>query len=180
MTARALELSGVTRAERGARAAWSRIAEPADDRALALVAEHGAVDALRLVQSGDPTVPDVFRMRVERFGADADPDTLLAAARALHATVLCPGDPEWPAPVDDHPFPPLCLWVLGDPDLSRLAERSVSVVGARSSTAYGNTVASGLGAGLAERGWTVVSGAAFGRDAAPHRGAQSVDGRRSR
>ena len=57
-----------------------------------------------------------------------------------------------------------------------LAERSVSVVGARSSTSYGDTVASGLGSGLAERGWTVVSGAAFGIDAAAHRGALSVDG----
>ena len=176
MTTAAAETSGVTRAERAARAAWSRIAEPADERALALVAEHGPVEALRLVRSGDPTVPDVFRMRVERFGADAEPDALLAAARALDATVVCPGDPEWPVRVDDHPFPPLCLWVLGDPDLSRLAERSVSVVGARSSTAYGNTVASGLGAGLAERGWTLVSGAAFGIDAAAHRGALSVDG----
>jgi DNA processing protein len=176
VTATASERSGVPRAERGARAAWSRIAEPADDRARALIAEHGAVDALRLVRSRDPKVPEVFRMRVERFGADADPDTLLAAARALDATVLCPGDPEWPVPVDDHPFPPLCLWVLGDPDLARLAERSVAVVGARSSTAYGNTVASGLGAGLAERSWTVVSGAAFGIDAAAHRGALSVDG----
>src|SRR5689334_2389159 len=136
MTATALEPSGVSRAERGARAAWSRIAEPADERALALVAEHGAVGALRLVRSGDPTVPEVFRMRVARFGADADPEALLAAARALEATVVCPGEPEWPVGVDDHPAPPLCLWVLGDRDLARLAERSVSVVGARSSTAY--------------------------------------------
>jgi DNA processing protein len=176
MTTAAPEPSGVTHAERGARAAWSRIAEPADDRALEMVAEHGAVEALRLVRSGDPAVPEVFRMRVERFGDDAGPDALLAAARALEATVLCPGDPEWPRRVDDHPFPPLCLWVLGDPDLAGLSERSVSVVGARSSTAYGNTVASGLGAGLAERGWTVVSGAAFGIDAAAHRGALSIDG----
>jgi len=176
MTTAASEPSVVTRAERGARAAWSRIAEPADDRALEIVAEHGAVDALGLVRSGDPAVPEVFRMRIERFGVDAEPDALLAAARALDATVLCPGDPEWPQRVDDHPTPPLCLWVLGNPDLASLGERSVSVVGARSSTAYGNTVASGLGAGLAERGWTVVSGAAFGIDAAAHRGALSVDG----
>ena len=176
MTTAASEPSVVTRAERGARAAWSRIAEPADDRALEIVAEHGAVDALGLVRSGDPAVPEVFRMRIERFGVDAEPDTLLAAARALDATVLCPGDPEWPQRVDDHPTPPLCLWVLGNPDLASLGERSVSVVGARSGTAYGNTVASGLGAGLAERGWTVVSGAAFGIDAAAHRGALSVDG----
>ena len=176
MTTAASEPSVVTRAERGARAAWSRIAEPADDRAREIVAEHGAVDALGLVRSGDPAVPEVFRMRIERFGVDAEPDALLAAARALDATVLCPGDPEWPQRVDDHPTPPLCLWVLGNPDLASLGERSVSVVGARSSTAYGNTVASGLGAGLAERGWTVVSGAAFGIDAAAHRGALSVDG----
>ena len=176
MTTAASEPSVVTRAERGARAAWSRIAEPADDRAREIVAEHGAVDALGLVRSGDPAVPEVFRMRIERFGVDAEPDALLAAAQALDATVLCPGDPEWPQRVDDHPTPPLCLWVLGNPDLASLGERSVSVVGARSSTAYGNTVASGLGAGLAERGWTVVSGAAFGIDAAAHRGALSVDG----
>lgn len=168
--------SGVSRAERGARAAWSRIAEPADERALALVAEHGAVDALRRVISGDPEVPEVFRMRADRFRVDADPSSQLAAARAIGATVLCPGDPEWPARVEEHPLPPLCLWVLGSPDLATLAERSVSIVGARSSTGYGDTVATGLGSGLAERGWTVVSGAAFGIDAAAHRGALAIDG----
>ncbi|HEY7989456.1 MAG TPA: DNA-processing protein DprA [Lapillicoccus sp.] len=176
MSAAPSPLSAVSRAERGARAAWSRIAEPADERALALVAEHGAVGAFRLVTSGHPEVPEVFRMRVDRFGVDPDPVEHLGTARAIGATVLCPGDPEWPARVEDHPLPPVCLWVLGDPDLSALAERSVSVVGARSSTSYGDAVATGFGSGLAERGWTVVSGAAFGIDAAAHRGALSVDG----
>jgi DNA processing protein len=68
------------------------------------------------------------------------------------------------------------MWVLGDPDLATLADRSVSVVGARTSTSYGDAIAAGFGSGLAERGWTVVSGAAFGIDAAAHRGALSVDG----
>ena len=126
--------------------------------------------------SDDDRVPEVFRMRADRFRVDADPGSQLAAARAIGATVVCPGDPEWPVRLDDHPVPPLCLWVLGRTDLAMLAERSVSVVGARSSTGYGDTVASGLGSGLAERGWTVVSGAAFGIDAAAHRGALSVDG----
>jgi DNA processing protein len=170
------ESAGVTRAERAARAAWSRIAEPADERAFALVAEHGAVGALRLVLSDDGRVPEVFRMRASRFRLDPDPAAQLGAARAIGATVICPGDPEWPERLDDHPVPPLCLWVLGSSDLALLTERSVSVVGARSSTGYGDTVASGLGSGLAERGWTVVSGAAFGIDAAAHRGALSVDG----
>ena len=176
MSAAATPFGGVSRAERGARAAWSRIAEPADERVLALVGEHGAVDAFRLVTSGHPGVPEVFRLRVDRYRVDPDPVAQLGTARAIGATVLCPGDPEWPVRVDDHPLPPLCLWVLGDPDLSALAERSVSVVGARSSTSYGDAVATGFGSGLAERGWTVVSGAAFGIDAAAHRGALSVDG----
>ena len=117
------EPTGVTRAERGARAAWSRIAEPADERALALVTEHGAAEALRLVLSGDSRAPEVFRMRADRFGLETDPGGQLAVARAIGATVLCPGDPEWPERLADHPLPPLCLWVLGSPELAALAER---------------------------------------------------------
>ncbi|HEU4331530.1 MAG TPA: DNA-processing protein DprA [Lapillicoccus sp.] len=166
----------MTQAERAARAAWSRIAEPADERAHALVEQLGAVEAFRLALAGDPRVPEVFRMRVDRFGVDAHPDSQLVAAQAIGAAVVCPGDPEWPSALDDHPVPPLCLWVRGDPDLARLSGRSVSVVGARTCTAYGEAVATDFGSGLAERGWTVVSGAAFGIDGAAHRGALAVDG----
>jgi DNA processing protein len=167
---------GVSRAERGARAGWTRIAEPADDRALTLIADHGAVDALRLVVRGDSRVPETFRTRAERYAFGSDPVDHLEQARLTRATVVCPGDPSWPERLADHPAPPICLWVKGRADLGELVERSASVVGARTSTAYGDTVASGFGAGLAERGWTVVSGGAFGIDAAAHRGALAVDG----
>ena len=56
----------------------------------------------------------------------------------------------------------------------RLCARSVAVVGARSATAYGEMVATEMAAGLGERGFTVVSGAAFGIDAAAHRGALAL------
>jgi DNA processing protein len=52
----------------------------------------------------------------------------------------------------------------------------VAVVGTRAATDYGVTVATDLGAGLAEQGWTVVSGLAFGIDAAAHRGALAARG----
>jgi DNA processing protein len=52
----------------------------------------------------------------------------------------------------------------------------VAVVGSRSSTTYGESVAAELAASLAELGWTVVSGGAFGIDAAAHRGALAVSG----
>ncbi|MEO8828478.1 DNA-processing protein DprA [Lapillicoccus sp.] len=163
---------GVGPQERAARATWSRLAEPGDPRATELVATYGAVLALSLVLDGDPRTPEIFRIRASR--REGPPE--IEAAAALGARVLCPGDDEWPVGVDDHPEPPLCLWVRGPADLSMLARRSVAVVGARNCTSYGDHVASDLAAGLAERGWTVVSGAAFGIDVAAHRGALAVGG----
>jgi DNA processing protein len=50
------------------------------------------------------------------------------------------------------------------------------VVGTRAATEYGRSVAAELGVGLAERNWTVVSGLAYGIDAAAHRGALAARG----
>jgi DNA processing protein len=49
-------------------------------------------------------------------------------------------------------------------------------VGARACSEYGTHVAATLAADLAEHGWTVVSGAAFGVDGAAHRGALAATG----
>ncbi|MFG2113022.1 DNA-processing protein DprA [Streptomyces sp. NPDC048718] len=90
---------------------------------------------------------------------------------------LIPGDPEWPRQLDDlGDTRPLGLWVRGPADLRTWALRSVAVVGARACTPYGAHVAATLAAGLAERGWVVVSGAAYGVDAAAHRGALGSGG----
>ena len=72
--------------------------------------------------------------------------------------------------------PPLALWVRGQDRLDALVDRSVAIVGSRASTAYGEHVAAEFGYQLAERGWTVVSGGAFGIDAAAHRGALAAQG----
>jgi DNA processing protein len=71
---------------------------------------------------------------------------------------------------------PLALWVRGRGPLDRLCERAVAVVGSRAATRYGTQMAGELAAGVAERGWTVVSGAAIGIDGAAHRGALAVGG----
>ena len=158
--------------DRYARAAWSRLAEPADARALGLIEAHGAVAALAMALEGSTEVVETFRLRAERLDVERD----LAVGYRIGARVVCPGDDDWPAGVDDLDAPPICLWVRGPADLSALARRSVAVVGARSCTSYGDLVAADFGAGIADRGFTVVSGAAFGIDAAAHRGALAVDG----
>jgi DNA processing protein len=50
------------------------------------------------------------------------------------------------------------------------------VVGSRAATSYGTHVATDLGYGLGARDVTVVSGGAYGIDAAAHRGAQAAGG----
>ncbi|CAO0828595.1 hypothetical protein SMICM17S_05162 [Streptomyces microflavus] len=64
----------------------------------------------------------------------------------------------------------------GGPSLRLWALRSVAVVGARACTEYGAHMAATLAAGLAERGWVVVSGGAYGIDGAAHRGALGAGG----
>jgi DNA processing protein len=61
--------------------------------------------------------------------------------------------------------------------LAGACEQAVAIVGTRVATDYGAHVATEFGSGLAERGWTVVSGLAFGIDGVAHRSALACGGR---
>ncbi len=84
-------------------------------------------------------------------------------------------DDEYPAQLREVPEAPECLYVRGA--LAREDALAVAVVGSRLATEYGVGVAEGLGAALAARGITVVSGLARGIDSAAHRGALRAGGR---
>lgn len=157
--------------DRWARAAWSRIAEPGDVLARTAISRGGAAAALHRVLDGDSALSR-FQPRAARLDIERD----LQVAERFGARVVVPGDAEWPQGVDDLENPPYCLWVRGPLRLGSVCERSAAVVGSRSATAYGEAVAADIAAGLADRGFTVISGAAFGIDAAAHRGALAVDG----
>jgi DNA processing protein len=151
--------------------AWARLAEPGDEEVAGLIAAVGAEEALHGVGS-ETTLGKRFAERVEELDVDRD----LAIAQRLEARLVVPGDEEWPRGLDDLVAPPFCLWVRGGLDLGAVSGRSVAVVGARAATGYGVHVAKELGAGLAERDFAVVSGAAYGIDGAAHEGALAVDG----
>jgi DNA processing protein len=92
--------------------------------------------------------------------------------------LIIPSDPEWPGGLqtlgDDQPY---ALWLRGTvSDLAKLSRRSVAIVGARAASAYGSYVAADLAASLAARGWTVISGGAYGVDGSAHRGAIGAGG----
>src|SRR5215468_6943098 len=108
---------------------------------------------------------------------EAPTESDLDGWRRAGIRLVCPGDPEWPSQLavlgDASPWG---LWVRGSGDLRYGCLRSVSVVGTRAATAYGSHVCTEMAATLAERGWTVVSGGAFGIDGCAHRGAIRAGG----
>jgi DNA processing protein len=146
-----------------------------EDRAAEDLAEAARIGA-RLVTPEDHEWPDQAIRAME-----------IAYARERAATPARRAGPVGPAgaggaggaaaPADRVELvPPTALWVLGPARLDEVLVRSVSLVGSRAATPYGEHVAAELGHGLAARRWTVVSGGAFGIDGAVHRGALAAAG----
>ena len=97
---------------------------------------------------------------------------IAARLPAAACGLVCPGDPEWPNGLDQlGQARPYALWLRGGADLRAACLRAVSMVGSRAATGYGAHVAGEIAADLGEQGWTVISGGAYGIDAAAHRGA---------
>jgi DNA processing protein len=179
-----------------ARAWLTRAVEPGRGAVFDLVTEVGPVEAARLLRAGETggavSALAEARRRQDRAAGD------LAEAHRLGVRLVTPEDREWPdealramqvaydrerpqrrAGDSGEPVeltPPLALWVLGAPPLAEAFARAVAVVGSRSASPYGLTVASTFGHGLVGAGWAVVSGGAFGIDAAAHRGALAGEG----
>ena len=119
---------------------------------------------------------------------EGDRRALVAAARAAAAAdadrpgsdggVVCLHDDAYPARLRELPDAPWALFHTGPLDrLERLtAEKPVALVGSRHPSAQAEQNAYALGRRLGAAGVTVVSGLAFGIDAASHRGALAAGG----
>ncbi|HET9168561.1 MAG TPA: DNA-processing protein DprA [Actinospica sp.] len=170
--------------DRMVRLMLSRLIEP-DDRLFTEAREFAApADILRAILergSSPPGWPSRLaeRLKARRDGIElkypaVDPAADLAAAAAIGARFLIPGDEEWPTSLDDlGERAPFGVWVLGH--LGHSAS-SISIVGARRATGYGLTAAAGLGWEIARADVVVVSGAAVGVDGAAHHGALRAGG----
>lgn len=164
--------------DRHARAALSFLADPGDADLGRLLRSLSPVEIMTALLSGQG---DLGAGRaVERWRArlaDLPRCGRLTAWERAGYRLVCPGDPEWPTQLDDlGAARPVILWLCGTADLRFACLRSVSVVGSRAASAYGAHVSAELAAELAGRGWTVISGGAFGIDASAHRGALVAGG----
>lgn len=162
-------------AERAALIELAHCVEPADGGAGRLVRELGAQRALARIRAGTSGLRHGEGLRARLLGYA--PDRALQEAERCGARIVTRSDPEWPTQLDAlGERAPLALWVAGAADLRLLALRSLCVVGARACTSYGEEIARHWSARAAACGWTVISGAAFGIDAAAHRGALAAGG----
>lgn len=84
-------------------------------------------------------------------------------------------DEEYPKLLKEIVNPPYILYIRGEFDFN--AAPLITIVGSRKCTPYGERVALSFGRELAQAGITVVSGLAFGIDAAAHRGALEARGK---
>ena len=179
-------MSAPAEAERVARAALTWVAEPGDQAMGALLRVCDPAEVVTaLVEGRAPRLGDAAGIprldrALQRWAArlgDVPPEPALGRWRRNGIRLVIPGDAEWPGQLDVlGDARPWGLWVRGHTDLRFACLRSVSVVGTRAATGYGTHVCGELAIPLAEAGWTIVSGGAFGIDGCAHRAALAVHG----
>jgi DNA processing protein len=181
--------------ERFARATWTGIAEPGDRTAGLVVAALGAADALdavvarwpapqwaaAILQSGVDGVPETeFQQAIERWQPPLKSATALLAVRQAArygARLLVPDAEGWPLGMDDLGLhAPIALWMRGTERALAALGMSIAIVGARAATGYGEHVTMEVSAGLVDRGYAILSGAAYGIDGMAHRAALASHG----
>ncbi len=166
---------GMTEEDRLALALLMAVAEPGDPKVGEALDRWGARELVDRVRDGCGGFPGARAMRLRLAGVRGEEQ--LARAEVVGAVLVVRGGPDWPTQLDDlGAGRPLALWTRGSAPLRPMLLRSAAMVGSRTASQYGARIAAELGAGLAERRWTVVSGAALGIDGAAHRGALAGGG----
>ncbi len=134
-----------------------------------LLDRHGDIDAVEQAVRRDARA-----LKLEAAAdwlREVDP-ALMAADRAWldqpDRRLLTWQDEDYPTLLRESPWPPMALFVQGDPGL--LWQPQIAIVGSRNPTAGGRDNARAFARALARSGLTVTSGLAGGVDAAAHEG----------
>jgi DNA processing protein len=182
-----------------ARSAWSTLIEPGDRVAGQLIGMFGPERALQFlidrfradeilteISALDQGEIDLIQLREDLAEGIARWQPRLNSCDALNAVnhagklgafLLIPEQEGWPVGFRDlgH-HAPVVLWGRGQQSALPRFEKSLSIVGARASTGYGEHVTMETVSAIAETGVAIVSGAAYGIDGMAHRSALAVGG----
>ena len=189
----ALDRDGVL--DRFARGSWTMIAEPGDRTAGLVIESLGAAAALDAIverwpvdrwlavlrdRGAEPVPESELSQALERWQPRLKSDAALLSFRQAArygARLLTPDLEEWPAGLADLGLhAPIALWMRGTDAALHGIANSIAIVGARAATGYGEHVTMEASAGLVDRGYTIVSGAAYGIDGMAHRAALASKG----
>jgi DNA processing protein len=187
-------------------AAWTGVGEPGDRVVRLLCDALGVQVALKAVVQGLGAHEIMGMMRSEKTRASellfegtgtefiqtaiaealerwrprlSESESIAHMERAgrIGATIITENSPHWPTGLHDlGPHRPAALWCRGNTATLGELHRSVSIVGARASTGYGEHVTMDLVSGLVGEGFCIVSGAAYGIDGMAHRAALASGG----
>lgn len=137
---------------------------------------HGASTLLERISAGEYVTLKKSGEKIMTTLKTIDRNYLLDQVESAGAFVISRGDSDWPERLDDLKAPPIALIGRGVRSTLGVIENSLSIVGTRNPTEYGVRVAGDFAAGAVDRGWSVISGGAFGIDSAAHRGAIIAEG----
>lgn len=161
--------------ERLASIALACISEPLDPWVGKMFASRGAVRTVDLIRSGTSRVTHMQGLQARLHALDLDGE--LSQVEKRNMRIVTRGDSEWPTQLEDlGERVPRALWIDGSANVRLAAATSVAIVGARACTRYGAEAAYEFASRLTTDGVRVMSGGAFGIDAAAHRGALGAGG----
>jgi DNA processing protein len=136
-----------------------------------------ARSALDAPEAALKKIPDLSAVAIQSLRIDRKEQVkrALEQVERQNVSIILYHDPAYPMRLRQIPDPPPLLYVKGS--LEPADCNALSVVGTRRATHYGKTVAAKLAGDLARLGVTIVSGLAYGIDAAAHKGALDAGGR---
>ena len=104
-------------------------------------------------------------------------DCYSEAVKELKCGTITMVDPNYPLHLKAIFKPPIVLYYYGDISLINDYRRNISIVGSRENSEYGERMTNEIAAGLAKKGFIIVSGMARGIDSIAHQSAIKEGGK---
>ena len=168
-------------AERRAMVALALVPGVGSGRLRALMSRMGSAQAaLGASAAAIASVPGVGRdLATQIAAADCGEavEKQFARAEEIGAEMLALGDANYPFLLRQIDDPPAFLWMRGRLPVAEEPARALAVVGTRRMSPYGLRVTGELTEALVREGFSIVSGLAYGVDAAAHQAVLDAGGR---
>ena len=138
--------------------------------------QYGASEFLDRIRAGQYAGNKRGGKSLQEALASLNGERLFEEIENIGAFLISREDSDWPASLEDLKAPPIALIGRGNREALENAENSIAIVGTRNPSDYGSRIAGDFAACVVDRGWSVVSGGAYGIDSAAHRGALVAEG----